>query len=131
MRLTQEVLSSMLLAVLIVFTEMCSETIAKMHNIWVLDEYAFSKKKAPEKIASRTVDNRVTEKENVIPSSAAHQSVSHIFYHFQLNLYHLLNSRPLPRCLWLSGNYDEEMRSGLQSPDLFYKSLAVLIGEKQ
>lgn len=34
MRLTQEVPSSMLLAVLTeVFTEMCSETIVKIHNI--------------------------------------------------------------------------------------------------
>lgn len=46
MRLTQEVPSSMLPAVLTeVFTEMCSETIVKIHNIWVFDEYAFKKKK--------------------------------------------------------------------------------------
>lgn len=44
MRLTQEVPSSMLLAVLTeVFTEMCSETIVKIHNIWVFDDYALKK----------------------------------------------------------------------------------------
>lgn len=58
MRLTQEVLSSMLLAVLIVFTEMCSETIAKMHSIWVLDEYAFSKKNLLKKLP---VEQLITE----------------------------------------------------------------------
>lgn len=108
MRLTQEVPSSMLLAVLTeVFTEMCSETIVKIHSIWVFDEYALKKKKKnSQKISSRTVDNRVTEKENEISSSAVYQSISHILYccalNAQLHLYHLLNSRPLPRCLWAS-----------------------------
>lgn len=85
-----------------VFWNHCKNT--QYLSIWWL--CLKKKKKTSQKISSRMVDNRVTEKENEISSSAVYQSISHILYccalNAQLHLYHLLNSRPLPRCLWAS-----------------------------